>query len=142
MAQLQELLMDAPRAKPDAPPPVAARPGLAAAGCELCRGACCTGGGNHAYLRPGTLLRAARASGFGLETLAELYRAAIPALVIEDSCLFHAADGCALPAVMRSEVCNGHWCGPLKRALAAPDPGETILVVMKGAEVLRTKNSL
>ena len=93
--------------------------------CGVCGGGCCTGGGEHAYLKPGTM-RIALERDPGLEpaTLRAAYLARLPARAIADSCVFHTRHGCALPRDLRSHTCNAFACGMLETLRAgAPDGG-------------------
>lgn len=82
--------------------------------CARCTGFCCQGGGDHAYLDV-TTLRAYRAAHPELDsaalTAAYLDRAGAPAY--QGSCIYHQADGCALPREMRSDLCNRFFCKAL-----------------------------
>ena len=106
--------------------------------CARCRGFCCQGGGNHAYLDVETL-RAYRAAhpeqDASAATAAYLDR--VGSRTYRDSCLYHQADGCALPREMRSDLCNRFFCkallefqrdlpvsGPVRSFLVTADYGE------------------
>ena len=41
------------------------------------------------------------------------YLSRIPDVAHQDSCIFHGADGCALPRELRSDVCNNFECNGL-----------------------------
>jgi hypothetical protein len=122
-AHVRELLADlktparAARKAGSAPP--ADVPGVAT-GCALCGGYCCRTGGNEAYLNPKTLARVwSERAHLAAEDLVAAYVEAVPVLAFEDSCIFHAADGCSLPRDMRSNVCHDYQCTPLRNGLSA-----------------------
>lgn len=97
------------------------------AACGTCGGECCTAGGTHAFLRPGSLerVRAQREAAGEVDTaegIEAAYAAYLPARHYRGSCVFHTADACALPRAMRSNLCNRYLCGgltQLSRALAS-----------------------
>ena len=109
-------------AEPDCSPvPEAPEDGpaaLIAAACTACRGSCCRSGGDHAYLTEETLARAWRARpDRPLAEVVDAYTRLLPAESVRDSCIYHAATGCALPRALRSDTCNRHLCGKLKQLL-------------------------
>jgi hypothetical protein len=122
-AHVREIVADlktpARAARKAGPVPPAEVPGVAT-GCALCRGFCCHTGGNEAYLNPKTLARVwSERAHLSAEDLVAAYVGAVPDLAFEGSCIFHAADGCALPRAMRSNVCHAYQCTPLRNALSA-----------------------
>ena len=116
-AQLDEVQLLEARA--ECPPSASA-----ASACGLCRGACCTAGGEHAFLR-GEHLALLRRSALGekADAFVARYLAHLPARHYQRSCVFHAVGGCTLPRTMRSGLCNRYQCGALTqlaRAVSAP----------------------
>lgn len=119
-------------ARADAGETMSRDPGLPAAmvagGCGTCRGACCTAGGTHAFLKEESLVRVrAQCSTLGGDTadtpeaISALYVAALPETHYRGSCVFHARLGCTLPRALRSNLCNRYQCGgltQLSRALS------------------------
>jgi len=111
-----------------------------ARGCATCGGACCTAGGDHAFLRRDNLRRIRRAHAtIDDATLHATYAAHIPERHYAGSCLFHAEHGCALPRTLRSDLCNRYLCGDLGRLAAALEAcgGTTAFVGAADAEQLR-----
>ncbi|MCA0377365.1 MAG: hypothetical protein LCH84_17105 [Gemmatimonadetes bacterium] len=98
---------------------------MVAASCATCRGACCTAGGTHAFLRADALsgLQAVRAgvAADDASRLLALYAGYLPERHYQDSCVFHAEQGCALPGALRSDLCNRHLCGELGQLRRALD---------------------
>jgi hypothetical protein len=86
-----------------------------AAGCATCRGHCCKGGGEHAYIDERTMARVRRdnpehdASG-----IIRLYLDRLAPLSYRGSCLFHGPDGCTLDGPLRAELCNAFYCNGLR----------------------------
>jgi hypothetical protein len=85
------------------------------AACGVCWGACCSYGGNAAFINGATVrrLRNARPELTDAE-IVEHYVNAIPELTVESSCILHGQQGCALPREQRSSICNDFWCRPVK----------------------------
>ncbi|MBV1857843.1 MAG: hypothetical protein KUG77_05475 [Nannocystaceae bacterium] len=84
--------------------------------CQTCRGACCKAGENHAFLTRRVLSRVkAELRVVSEAALLESYLDRVPTVAREGSCIYHGAQGCALPRAMRSETCNRFLCYPLKQ---------------------------
>ena len=84
--------------------------------CGLCGGGCCTHGADHAYLTADTLRRVmAQQPGVPAATLVADYLERLPAASQDGSCINHTARGCALPASLRSDICNNYACEALAR---------------------------
>jgi hypothetical protein len=113
---------------------------VARTACGLCRGSCCKGGGEHAYLDERTMARV-RQKHRELEAgaIIGLYVARIPAVGYRDSCIFHGADGCTLDRTLRSDVCNGYFCSALGRFVTNPEAPAGVVVVAR--ESGRTRRS-
>ncbi len=77
------------------------------AGCSACRGHCCKGGGEHAYLDERTMARVRRDNPTldAAATIA-LYVSSIAPEGYAGSCLFHGVRGCTLAKPLRAELCN------------------------------------
>ena len=125
-------------ADPDgfAPPPkLQTERRIGSAVCSACRGFCCyTGNAQHAYIDSATLQHYAQAHpGNAPDEIVVAYLAHVPDRHFEGSCVYHAADGCALPRAMRSAMCNEYTCKGLKEALAAQvaDPRERRFIVAR-----------
>jgi hypothetical protein len=83
--------------------------------CAMCRGHCCGAGGEHAFLSVRDLRRVLDGHPeLTAEDLPSLYLSRLPAVSSAGSCVFHAAQGCALPRELRSAVCNRYLCEGLR----------------------------
>ena len=82
--------------------------------CACCRGFCCEGGGDHAYLTVETIrrYRAAHPDQRPRDILAA-YLERVGPRTVEGSCIYHQANGCALPRAQRADLCNRHFCKAL-----------------------------
>ena len=133
---------------PEPSPPVRAALGMA---CSCCKGRCCEGGAEHAYLDVDTLrrYRAAHPEQRPREVLA-VYLDRLGPRSYEGSCIFHQADGCALSRELRSNLCNRHYCkalsnfqqrapatGPVGAFFAAADRGS-----VRAAALVRDRQML
>ncbi|HVZ06798.1 hypothetical protein [Rhodopila sp.] len=100
------------------------------AGCTACRGFCCLGGGEHAYIDERTLARIHRdqpaLTGRGMIAA---YVQQIAPRSFADSCLFHGETGCTLRADMRARLCHSFFCSPLKEFLRGAVPADEVTVV-------------
>ena len=82
--------------------------------CACCKGLCCEGGGDHAYLDVATVRRymAEHPDQRPRDVLAA-YMDRVGRRTYEGSCIFHQSDGCALSRDMRADLCNRHYCKAL-----------------------------
>ncbi len=79
--------------------------------CSTCRGSCCQSGKTHAYLQPEFLaFRLITEPEETSATLIDDYLRRIPERSMNDSCLYHTAEGCNLPREIRSSTCNEFLC--------------------------------
>lgn len=118
----------------DAPDELLAAPHVAAImmhGCTLCRGTCCTRGGDHAFLGVDSLARVRRdAPALSEDELHATYVSHVPSHHVEHSCVYHGEAGCTLPRAFRSNTCNRYLCGGLTQlARALRDSGSTVAVI-------------
>ncbi len=82
--------------------------------CEVCAGACCTKGENHAYLSKETIARYLTFHpDHSQDQIVQAHMACLPNLVYENSCAFHTETGCRLPRNLRSSTCNEFKCDAL-----------------------------
>jgi hypothetical protein len=108
--------------------------------CATCRGWCCQGGGEHAYLDERTFrtYKAQHPDKDADQIMAD-YLSYLPEVSYEGSCVYHTDIGCALPRDMRSDVSRWFLCAGLKdlqgrlpsegprRAFAAAFDNETLV---------------
>jgi hypothetical protein len=119
-AFLEELIGNVSRPRTRTAEKMQARPEATtfADACRVCRGHCCSKGGNDAYLDENAIAQAwARHPRLSASGLMQLYLDAIPDKAFADSCLFHAKDGCSLPRSLRAPVSEAYLCGPLERLM-------------------------
>jgi hypothetical protein len=82
--------------------------------CGLCRGGCCTQGGDRAYLTVDTVRRVMRQQPqWSPADLVQAYMDRVAPRTERESCINHTKDGCSLPREMRSDVCNNYACASL-----------------------------
>jgi hypothetical protein len=123
------------RAEPDGLAGLVAR-----TACSVCRGSCCKGGGEHAYLDERTMARV-RQLRPELEAgaIIGLYIARVPPVAYRDSCVFHGAEGCTLDRTLRSDICNGYFCSALGRFVVNPDaPAGVVVIAREGGKMRRS----
>ena len=102
--------------------------------CALCRGGCCTKGGDQAYLSSATMRRFMDANPACSPTeVADAYLARVPVSTQAGSCINHTREGCSLPREMRSDICNRFSCPSLARVQAAQRAGmvQAVLIVRR-----------
>lgn len=96
--------------------------------CAICKGGCCTQGGETAHLSAATIVRLLESdTGLNLELILQSYLDYLPEKSIEGACINQTPSGCALPRDWRSDVCNNYYCEPLKsyqKMLVAQHSGE------------------
>ncbi|QDV42142.1 hypothetical protein Enr13x_19850 [Stieleria neptunia] len=87
-------------------------------GCAVCRGHCCFQGRGHAFIHVDTVLGyMERHPDQRPRDVLQAYVSRIGPKAYEDSCVYHAENGCTLPRDMRSKVCNGYLCKGLDEIL-------------------------
>ena len=96
----------------DERPTLKARSGQA---CELCKGGCCSTGGEHAFISTVTIRRLMDADpSLGGEEILRTYLSHLPDRSIAGACVNQTATGCALPRSWRSDACNAYFCEALE----------------------------
>jgi hypothetical protein len=101
-----------------------------AAGCATCKGYCCKGGGEHAFLDDRTMARVRRDNpDLDARAIIQLYMARIAPLSWRASCLFHGPDGCTLGRALRAELCNAYHCNGLLDFLKATPAPERVQIL-------------
>lgn len=128
--------LDRALAEPDRPFPETAEPPpaqapLIRASCAACLGSCCSAGADHAYLYPDHFRRLLRdRPGLTRDQILAEYESRLPALVYQESCVYHTTSGCALPRDLRANLCNTFLCGGLSQMLdAQPKEGAPLPVL-------------
>ena len=112
-----------------------APPARVAAACATCRGHCCARGGDHAFVDFTTIRRYTARTGVGdSATIMRAFLRYLPALSYRGSCVYHTATGCSLPRVMRGDVCNRFYCGPLVEQWAALDRADVSATAVAAAD--------
>jgi hypothetical protein len=123
-----------------APAPAGFAAEVLAAACATCRGHCCKGGGEHAYIDERTMARV-RGDWPELDARAviRLYIDRVASLSARGSCLFHGADGCTLGRALRAELCNAYYCNGLQDFLKrSPLPERVRIVAARGGRERRS----
>jgi hypothetical protein len=117
--------------------------GVARAACSLCKGWCCKGGGEHAYVDETTIARVRRARPeLNALAVARLYSERVPAAGYEGSCIFHGRQGCTLDRSLRSDVCNSYFCSGLDIYLTGGDPAIPVIIIAGEGNKLITSRVL
>ncbi len=83
--------------------------------CTMCKGSCCSAGANDGLIDV-RLMRRYLLANPDLSPL-EVFNSYLSRLseeVVDSSCINHSANGCVLSKDMRSDVCNGYFCEPVK----------------------------
>ncbi len=125
-------------ASPNRPEPDGFAGDVARAACVLCRGYCCKGGGEHAYLDERVMARVRRAHpDLDARAVLRLYLDRVPAIGHEGSCVFHAAEGCTLDRALRSDVCNSYFCTGLGNFLKAAESAQSVMIMSGEGEEVR-----
>lgn len=125
---LERAMSDPDRPFPESPESPPAHAPMIRAACAACRGACCSHGGDHAYLYPDHFRRLLRdRPGKTRDQMFAEYLALLPDVVYQDSCVYHTVAGCSLPRDLRSNLCNTFLCGGLSQMLdAQPKEGDPL----------------
>jgi hypothetical protein len=106
--------------------------------CALCRGGCCSMGGESAYLNVATIRRLMRLRpDLSPDRMSAEYLDRVRMKTVAGSCINHTPTGCGLPRELRSETCNAFYCKELRDWQARIASGETPLgavVVQRGED--------
>jgi hypothetical protein len=101
-------------------------------GCAACRGQCCSGGGDHAWLTTQTINRYRQLHPTArVADIVAAYLSRIGNRTYRGSCIYHGRHGCGLPRDMRSDTCNRYFCPELRTfrsALPAAGPVRAFFV--------------
>lgn len=111
--------------------------------CALCKGWCCKGGDEHAYLDERTMARVRHARPeLDARGVLRLYGERVPAVGYRDSCIFHGPEGCTLDRSLRSDVCNSYFCSGLGHFVKDADRADSVVVVAGEGEGMCTSHVL
>jgi hypothetical protein len=112
------------------PEPTGFTAAVLAAGCATCRGHCCKGGGDHAYIDERTMARVRRDNPeHDARAVIRLYLDRVAPSSYRDSCLFHGEAGCTLGRPLRAELCNAYYCTGLQTFLKHKEPPVRVQIV-------------
>lgn len=96
---------------------------LTAACCSLCKGGCCSAGADTGLISLETVKRAVKIYKFtSEEEVLNSYMSMLDDLSADQSCINQGPEGCVLPKEMRSDICNGYYCEPLKELQQDREP--------------------
>jgi hypothetical protein len=111
---------------------------VARTACSLCRGWCCKGGGDHAYLDERTMARVRRArEELDARAVLRLYVERVPSDGYDGSCVFHGAQGCTLDRSLRSDVCNSYFCTALGNYVKSGGAPTDVMVIAGEGDQMR-----
>ncbi|MCW8933699.1 MAG: hypothetical protein OQK98_03150 [Gammaproteobacteria bacterium] len=103
--------------------------------CTMCKGGCCASGKEHAYLSVFSMRRYMDSNpGLTGNEILNIYTSFIQPESINESCINQTTSGCALPRDLRSDICNGYYCDPLKqyhKNMLSIDTPEVILAIQR-----------
>jgi hypothetical protein len=112
------------------PEPTGFTANVLAAGCATCRGHCCTGGGDHAYIDERTMARVRRDNpDLDARAIIRMYLDRVAPLSWRASCLFHGPEGCTLGRALRAELCNAYYCNGLRDFLERAEAPDRVQIV-------------
>jgi hypothetical protein len=112
---------------------------VARAACTACRGWCCKGGGEHAYLDERVMARVRHAQPeLDARAVLRLFIERVPAAGYDGSCVFHGAEGCTLDRALRSDVCNSYFCTALGNYVKSESTPTNVMVIAADGEEMRT----
>jgi hypothetical protein len=127
------------RLSPQRPEPELFVARVAQTACALCKGWCCKGGGEHAYLDERTMARVRQQRPeLDARQVLRLYADRVPERGYDHSCLFHGERGCTLDRSLRSDVCNNYFCRGLEDYVKAGDAGTPVIVIAGEGGRMRT----
>jgi len=113
-----------------APEPTGFTATVLGAGCAMCQGHCCKGGGDHAYIDSRTMARVRRDNpDQDAGAIIRRYLERVAPRSYKGSCLFHGQDGCTLGRALRAELCNAYYCDGLREFLKRADVPDQVRIV-------------
>jgi hypothetical protein len=127
----------------DCAPSLPALATLLGRGCATCRGRCCNGGGTHAYLAVDTILGYMRKHPKQRpRDVLEAYLSLLPHKTYEDSCVYHAENGCVLPREMRAKISGDYFCEELhqfRKQFYAQGERKVVFYAFEGRQIERAE---
>jgi hypothetical protein len=109
--------------------------------CATCRGHCCKGGGEHAYIDERTMARVRHAyPDLNAGAIIRLFLDRVAPESYRGSCLFHGPMGCTLGRGLRADLCDGYYCDGLReflRQTTAPD--RVRVIATRGGQTRRSR---
>jgi hypothetical protein len=125
-------------ASPQRPEPDGFVGRVAKAACSACKGSCCKGGGDHAYLDERVMARVRHAQPeLDARAVMRLYVERVPTFGYEGSCVFHGTYGCTLDRSLRSDVCNSYFCTGLGNYVKDPGTADRVVVIAGEGDAMR-----
>jgi hypothetical protein len=122
-------------ASPVRPEPEGFAGEVARTACRLCKGWCCKGGEEHAYLDERAMARVRRARPeLDARAVLRLYSERVPPAGYRESCVFHGPEGCTLPRELRSDVCNSYFCSGLGHFVTGREAAASVVVIAGDGE--------
>lgn len=98
--------------------------------CETCGGRCCRNGGNKAYLDADTFCGfLANHPEHNVTSAMDAYIGCVPKRAYKGCCIYHTANGCALPREMRSLTCTNFCCQAMRQVRDAQQSEHPALVI-------------
>ena len=83
--------------------------------CGMCKGGCCTDGGDTAYIGVHTVRQFMDAHPeLSEEQVLDAYLSRLGSETVSNACINQTSAGCVLPREMRSATCNGYYCDSLR----------------------------
>ena len=118
--------------------------------CGMCKGGCCTAGGDSGYITASTIRRFLDAHPDSSDDdILEAYLSRLSPETVTDACVNQSPTGCVLPRSMRSDTCNEYYCKALETWHESAASGETdaVLVIQRadsdwGRSGVERKNSV
>ncbi len=123
------LVTDGPGAKPLP---------IVSAACGACQGDCCQNGSTHAFVSAKLIDRIRQENpGISPQEVIDIYLSYLPQRSFEESCVYHQANGCALPRAMRTDLCNHFECDDLHFIRTQSRSSPAVLVALEGTTPVR-----
>ena len=103
--------------------------------CKMCKGGCCTSGGDHAYLSEKTIERYLKKHPeISAADILTDYLSYTSEESIAGACINQTKKGCALPKKLRSDTCNSFYCESLityQNKFPGQENTEALLVIQR-----------